>query len=257
MLVILNLARNSCKFVTKGFVRLRAIVADGVVVLSVEDSGSGIPESKRQNLFRKYQESLDMLSQGTGLGLALCRHISQLLDADIYLDDTYSSGIEGHPGARIAINLKQPPLQVESIVEVARDGLSDKGNLTGADSHGRDDNAALLPEHLSVLFVDGTYERVFACATNMKFFQMILYFESCLFVLSNGFDQIGKSAKRRTGKHAFGCVRRSNLTLSLSTNTCQALTNNYLARKRYESFVHKVTKAECGDLVQTTCSLRF
>lgn len=39
LLVILNLARNSCKFVTKGFVRLRAVVAEGEVILFVEDSG--------------------------------------------------------------------------------------------------------------------------------------------------------------------------------------------------------------------------
>jgi signal transduction histidine kinase/CHASE1-domain containing sensor protein len=64
--VILNLGRNSAKFVDSGFLRMRAQLDDkGMVQLLVEDSGPGIPLNKRGQLFNKYQESLDMLSQGT------------------------------------------------------------------------------------------------------------------------------------------------------------------------------------------------
>lgn len=63
--VILNLGRNSYKFVEEGFIRLRATRHEGYVAISVEDSGPGIPHEKRNLLFQKYQESLDMLSQGT------------------------------------------------------------------------------------------------------------------------------------------------------------------------------------------------
>ena len=62
---ILNLGRNSAKFVEEGFIRLRALVVDDHVQLYVEDSGCGIPQEKRGRLFQKYQESLDLLSQGT------------------------------------------------------------------------------------------------------------------------------------------------------------------------------------------------
>ena len=63
--VVLNLGRNSAKFVDSGYVRLRAQVVDGIVEVSVEDSGPGIPPDKRNLLFSKFQESLDSLSQGT------------------------------------------------------------------------------------------------------------------------------------------------------------------------------------------------
>jgi signal transduction histidine kinase len=63
--VVLNLGRNSLKFVESGYVRLRAQVAEGMVELSIEDSGPGIPPEKRGSLFNKFQESLDSLSQGT------------------------------------------------------------------------------------------------------------------------------------------------------------------------------------------------
>jgi signal transduction histidine kinase len=63
--VVLNLGRNSLKFVESGYVRLRAVVVDGMVELSIEDSGPGIPLEKRNSLFAKFQESLDSLNQGT------------------------------------------------------------------------------------------------------------------------------------------------------------------------------------------------
>jgi two-component system, sensor histidine kinase ChiS len=45
--VVLNLGRNSVKFVEEGFVRLSAAVVDGNVRIIVEDSGPGIPVEKR------------------------------------------------------------------------------------------------------------------------------------------------------------------------------------------------------------------
>jgi signal transduction histidine kinase len=64
--VVLNLGRNSSKFVEEGFIRLGVrLVDDDVIQMFVEDSGPGIPLEKRKLLFTKYQESLDMLSQGT------------------------------------------------------------------------------------------------------------------------------------------------------------------------------------------------
>ena len=44
-----------------------------VAIIAVEDSGPGIPEVKKKLLFQKYQESLDMLSQGTVSGRFVCR----------------------------------------------------------------------------------------------------------------------------------------------------------------------------------------
>lgn len=46
--------------------RLRAEIGeDEMVTLFVEDSGPGVPEDKQKALFKKFQESLDVLSQGT------------------------------------------------------------------------------------------------------------------------------------------------------------------------------------------------
>lgn len=57
--VVLNLGRNSVKFVEQGFVRLLATVVEGKVKIVVEDSGPGIPEEKKVKLDRQ----LHMLTQ--------------------------------------------------------------------------------------------------------------------------------------------------------------------------------------------------
>lgn len=66
--VMLNLGRNSTKFVETGFIRFTAKKVpedDSIIEFAVEDSGPGIPIEKRQNMFTKYQDSLDGLAQGT------------------------------------------------------------------------------------------------------------------------------------------------------------------------------------------------
>jgi light-regulated signal transduction histidine kinase (bacteriophytochrome) len=46
--IVLNLARNSAKFVKQGVVRIRAkSIGDGQLYIYVEDSGPGIPEEKK------------------------------------------------------------------------------------------------------------------------------------------------------------------------------------------------------------------
>jgi signal transduction histidine kinase/CheY-like chemotaxis protein len=155
--IMLNLGRNSTKFVHSGFIRFRAAVVDGLVELYVEDSGPGIPVEKRGSLFEKFQSSLDVLSQGTGIGLNLCENLTHLLHGNIRLDESYDSGVKDSPGARFVIRLNTPPLASEDIFQ------SSKGSTSGSSGelmHQNDGNAEVrtmvveLPENLSVLFVD-------------------------------------------------------------------------------------------------------
>jgi CheY-like chemotaxis protein len=155
--IMLNLGRNSTKFVHSGFIRFRAAVVDGLVELYVEDSGPGIPAEKRGALFAKFQSSLDVLSQGTGIGLCLCESLTHLLHGDIRLDESYDSGVRDSPGARFIIRLNTPPLSTEDIPPSSNGSMrSSSGELM----HHNDENDEVrtmvveLPENLSVLFVD-------------------------------------------------------------------------------------------------------
>jgi signal transduction histidine kinase/CheY-like chemotaxis protein len=144
--VVLNLGRNSAKFVDTGFIRFRAAVVDGNAELYICDSGPGMPMEKRAALFEKFQTSLDVLSQGTGIGLCLCKNLVELLKGDIWLDEKYDSGIAGCPGARFVIQLNTPPLQL------VHDDSS--GEVKEEDAFCLNGEFEELPEKLSVLFVD-------------------------------------------------------------------------------------------------------
>jgi len=104
---------TATKFVKKGYIRLKANVVNGSVVFFVEDSGPGIPEDTRHRLFARFQESLEHLNQGSGVGLAVCKTLSELMGADICLDEAFDSGIEGCLGARFVLRLNQPPLETK------------------------------------------------------------------------------------------------------------------------------------------------
>jgi len=107
--VMMNLGQNACKYVSSGFIRLRADVdSKGSVELSVEDSGPGIPLEKRKHLYGKYQDSLDSMNQGTGIGLNLSKKIMELMGGELRFDEAYSSGIPGKPGTRFVAQLNEP-----------------------------------------------------------------------------------------------------------------------------------------------------
>jgi CheY-like chemotaxis protein len=159
--IVLNLGRNAVKFVEKGFVRLQAEIVDGMVQLSVEDSGPGIPVEKRDRLFSKFQESLDSLNQGTGIGLCVCRNLIDLMDGNIVLDNIYDSGIEGSPGSRFVIQLNKPAVCIDSIDVDAEQDDSPSEAIEGKEGAvskrmpcGDDYLPQELPEKLSILFVD-------------------------------------------------------------------------------------------------------
>jgi CheY-like chemotaxis protein len=147
--IILNLTSNSRKFVLKGFIRVRVAIVDEKVTIYVEDSGPGIPESKQKQLWNKYQESLDALNQGTGIGLSLCKDLILLMNGNIWLDSQYNSGVPGCPGACFVINLNAPPLDLTKVDYHLYDE-SEKNFLT-------DSLLPHLPAKMDVLFVDDDF----------------------------------------------------------------------------------------------------
>lgn len=150
--VILNLAGNSKKFVEKGYIRLSAEVLDGKIRLSVEDSGTGIPKEKQKSIFQKFQQSLDTLNQGTGLGLALCKNLVDLMGGTIWLDEEYCSSILGCPGTRFVVDLEGVSVnqQLNKAKEVAIEG----SEVPATSENVSDKKPSILPEKWNVLVTD-------------------------------------------------------------------------------------------------------
>ncbi|MCR4603676.1 MAG: sensor histidine kinase [Prevotella sp.] len=57
----------------------------------VLDTGCGIPEEKREDVFKPFLEIKD-LSQGDGLGLPICKQMAQKMNGDLSIDASFTKG---------------------------------------------------------------------------------------------------------------------------------------------------------------------
>jgi PAS domain S-box-containing protein len=95
--VLFNLIHNALKFTQKGFVEFGCSPQDdGNLLFYVKDTGIGIPESKKDYVFGRFQQlDTDFLTrpyQGLGLGLAISREIVNLLGGKIWFESTVGKG---------------------------------------------------------------------------------------------------------------------------------------------------------------------
>jgi len=110
--ILNNLVSNALKFTAEGVVR---VAIEGVgergeqgLRFVVTDTGVGIPASKQAMLFEKFTQADNSNTRrfgGTGLGLALCRELAQMMRGDIEVQSIEGQGsvfIATLPLARIA-----------------------------------------------------------------------------------------------------------------------------------------------------------
>jgi diguanylate cyclase (GGDEF)-like protein len=79
--ILYNLIGNAVKFTFEGSVVLKAYAQDDLVHIHVEDTGVGIPQNKREMIFRSFEQldgGLGRAGSGTGLGLTITRQLVEL-----------------------------------------------------------------------------------------------------------------------------------------------------------------------------------
>ncbi|MEK6745595.1 MAG: response regulator [Pseudomonadota bacterium] len=97
--ILLNLISNAIKFTQKGYVVLRISSINhgdsAELLMEVEDTGIGIPESKYESIFDKFvqaEESTTRKFGGTGLGLPICKDLAKLMGGDITVRSEIGKG---------------------------------------------------------------------------------------------------------------------------------------------------------------------
>ena len=84
--MVINLASNAIKFTDSGRVEVKAKQEGDQLVLSVSDTGKGIPEDELPTIFDEYRQvkgSNSMVQKGTGLGLSITKKFAELLGGAI------------------------------------------------------------------------------------------------------------------------------------------------------------------------------
>ena len=106
--VLTNLLENAARHTPpRTLIRLRAQVAGGEMVVSVEDFGPGLAEADLERIFKKFH-------RGAGLGLAICRAIVELHKGRIWAERLPGVGT----AFRFTLPLETPPpLPVEALAK--------------------------------------------------------------------------------------------------------------------------------------------
>ncbi len=93
--VILNLLNNACRFTEAGVIELSAQQVKREVVISVRDTGSGIPADKLPHIFDEFFQanpSLNRSRSGAGLGLAISKRFVEVHHGRIWAESEEGVG---------------------------------------------------------------------------------------------------------------------------------------------------------------------
>ena len=90
--LMINLLNNAMKFTKTGSISFGyKLRDDNTLWFYVEDTGCGIPENKRKDIFGRFVK-LNTFAQGTGLGLSICEMIVTQMKGTIGVDSVEGKG---------------------------------------------------------------------------------------------------------------------------------------------------------------------
>ena len=93
--VLLNLLGNAIKFTESGSVRVTAERQGAELLISVRDTGIGVPAEDAERIFESFQQGNSGISgkyQGTGLGLAISQRLVEMHGGRIWVKSTPGHG---------------------------------------------------------------------------------------------------------------------------------------------------------------------
>ncbi|PMP69877.1 MAG: hybrid sensor histidine kinase/response regulator [Thermodesulfovibrio aggregans] len=93
--VVINLLSNALKFTEKGYVKCKAQLNGDEILVSVEDTGIGIPEEEKDRIFEKFKQVGDLIRgkpKGTGLGLPISKQIVEAHGGEIWVESQLGKG---------------------------------------------------------------------------------------------------------------------------------------------------------------------
>ncbi len=93
--IISNFISNAIKFTpAEGVVELEAFCDDGMLRVSIKDTGVGITQEDQKRIFNAFTQAknTETFTGGSGLGLAICKKLAEHMGGDVYVESTLGKG---------------------------------------------------------------------------------------------------------------------------------------------------------------------
>lgn len=93
--IISNLVTNAIKFTEEGFIKISTKKENDKFILSIEDTGIGIPEGEIDFIFEEFRRSSIAIRksiEGTGLGLSITKRLVELMKGEIKVESQEGIG---------------------------------------------------------------------------------------------------------------------------------------------------------------------
>ncbi|MBP1991572.1 ATP-binding protein [Paenibacillus eucommiae] len=113
--ILFNLLHNAVKFTHEGTITIEAQIKDGIAVILITDTGTGIDEKTKLRIFEPYdQGNLDrtLSASGLGLGLSISKQLVELHQGTITVTSTPGQGSV----FAFTLPVSDAPLQQEAAV---------------------------------------------------------------------------------------------------------------------------------------------
>ena len=112
-----NFMSNALKFTPAGGqVRISVVRESDKLLLSVADTGKGIPEEEQELIFTRFYQQVEHTHQGSGVGLSLSRELAQLMGGRVYARSTVGEGSTFYLELPYALVQETPEDEMMSIV---------------------------------------------------------------------------------------------------------------------------------------------
>jgi PAS domain S-box-containing protein len=93
--IVTNLVSNAIKYSDDGTNIIVSSSVNGQILITVKDSGIGIPKEEQKNLFNRFYRASNAGNiQGTGLGLHITKHYVDMLHGSIHVNSEPGKGSE-------------------------------------------------------------------------------------------------------------------------------------------------------------------
>ena len=167
--IVRNLISNALKFTSRGTIRVefsKSQDSSKPVVITVSDTGIGIPSEKQEKIFQAFTQADGSTSRqygGTGLGLSISKELAHLLHGDISLESREGEGSSFIVRvANFVTDYRSETIEREPKVEITKPIV-------------HDDRAALTDEYAMLVIEDkSTFsEKIYATIKEKGLFSLL------------------------------------------------------------------------------------